>query len=278
MKNAPWTRRDAAVATLAAGLLATRPAPARDPQPPALLVFAAASLTNVLEELSAEWTRQSGVPVKLSFAASSVLARQIEAGSPADVFMPADQDWMNYLAQRRLIDAASRRDLVGNSLVLIAPADSKVTITLARGVDLGAALGNGRLATGDPATVPAGRYARAAFESLGVWERLEDRLAPADNVRGALNFVARGEAPLGVVYATDAQAESAVRVVATFPAATHPPITYPAAKTSAGRPDAIGYLAYLSSAPAATIWTKHGFQELAHTNEKRPRAGAVLDR
>jgi len=260
MRNARWTRR-AAVAVVAVGLLASPPAPAREPQRPALLVFAAASLTDVLEELSADWTRRSGVTVKLSFAASSVLARQIEAGSQADVFMPADQEWMNYLAERRLIDSASRRDLVGNTLVLIAPADSDVRITLTRGVDLGAALGNGRLAIGDPDTVPVGRYAKAAFESLGLWDQLEDRLAPADNVRAALNFVARGEAPLGVVYATDARVESAVRVVATFPADTHAPIIYPAAKTSAGRPEAVGYLAYLSSAAAATVWQKHGFRK-----------------
>lgn len=228
-----------------------------------LLVFAAASMTNALEELSADWTRESGVPVKLSFAASSVLARQIEAGSDADVFVSADQQWMDYLADRKLIDATSRRDLVGNTLVLIAPADSTIRLALRPGMDLSAALGDGRLATGDPQTVPVGRYAKAAFTSLGVWNQVEKRLVPADNVRGALNFVARGEVPLGVVYATDAKTEKAVRIVATFPAGTHAPINYPAAKTATGRPDAIGYLTYLTGADAVITWKKYGFLELA---------------
>jgi molybdate transport system substrate-binding protein len=248
----------AALAALAASL----PAPAREPTRPPLLVFAAASLTDVLEELSADWTRQSGVPVKLSFAASSALARQIEAGGQADVFVSADREWMDYLGARGLVDPATRRDLAGNSLVLIAPADSAIRVTLTRGVDLRAALGDGRLATGDPATVPVGRYARAAFESLGAWDQLKDHLVPADNVRGALNFVARGEVPLGVVYATDARVEKAVRIVATFPATTHPRITYAAAKTATGRPDAIGYLAYLGGTVAGATWKKFGFQEL----------------
>jgi molybdate transport system substrate-binding protein len=238
------------------------PIPAADPQKPELLVFAAASLTNVLEELSAEWTRQTGVPVKLSFASSSALARQIEAGGRADVFLSADQEWMDYLVQRQLVDTRSRRDLVGNTLVLVAPANSKITITLGPGVSFARALGTGRLATGDPATVPVGRYAKAAFESLGIWDQLKDRLVPADNVRGALNFVARGEVPLGVVYATDAKAEKAVRVVATFPANTHLPITYPAARTANGRSEAIVYLTYLSGSDAGLTWKKYGFQEL----------------
>jgi molybdate transport system substrate-binding protein len=233
-----------------------------EPGKPELLVFAAASLTDVLGDLSAAYTERSGVAVKLSFAASSTLARQIEAGGRADVFISADRQWMDYLAHRRLIDVASRRDLVGNSLVLIAPADSRVRLTLKPGVDLAAALGDGRLATGDPASVPVGRYAQAALQSLGIWDGLKNRLVPADNVRGALDFVARGEVPLGVVYSTDAKAEKAVRVVATFPSNTHAPITYPGAVTTVGQPDSIGYLAYLSRADAATTWKKYGFQEL----------------
>jgi molybdate transport system substrate-binding protein len=216
----------------------------------------------VLEALSADWTRKTGVPVKLSFAASSALARQIEAGSNADAFVSADLEWMDYLAARKLIDPASRRDLVGNSLVLIAPTDSNVRVALRPGVDLRWALGDGRLATGDPATVPVGRYAKAAFESLGIWDELKDQLVPADNVRGALNFVARGEVRLGVVYATDAKTEKAVRVVATFPANSHAPIRYPAAKVATGRPEAIGYLTYLSGADAVITWKKFGFLEL----------------
>lgn len=242
--------------------LPVAPAGAAESQPPELLVFAAASLTNVLDELSRDWTRRTGVPVKLSFAASSALARQIEAGSHADVFVSADQEWMDYLSHRKLIAAGSRRDVAGNALVLIAPADSKLQLRLRAGMSFGAALGKGRLATGDPDTVPVGRYARAAFQALGVWDQIKDRLVPADNVRGALNFVARGEVPLGVVYATDARAATAVRVVDTFPADTHTPITYPAAATSGSRPETIAYLTYLSGADAAITWRKYGFTEL----------------
>jgi molybdate transport system substrate-binding protein len=259
------TRLATSLATLLLPLVFVAQAGARDPEPPALLVFAAASLTNVLEDLSADWTRRSGVPVKLSFAGSSSLARQIEAGGKADVFISADREWMDYLSDRRLLDTGSRREVAGNSLVLIAPADSKISLELKPGVPLAAslaeALGDGRLATGDPESVPVGRYAKAAFQALGVWDQLKDRLVPADNVRGTLNFVARGEVPLGVVYATDARAEKAVRIVATFPADTHPAITYPAASIS-GRREAIGYLTYLSGADAVLTWKKYGFLEL----------------
>jgi len=245
------------------GSLAVAPAGADEAKPRELLVFAAASLTDVLDELSKDWTRRSGVPVKLSFAASSALARQIEAGGRADAFVSADEEWMDYLADRRLIAAGSRRDLAANSLVLIAPADSTLGLRLRAGMDLGAALGNGRLATGDPDTVPVGRYARAAFQALGVWGQVKDRLVPTDNVRGALNFVAHGEVPLGVVYATDAKAEKAVRIVDTFPAETHAPITYPAAATAGARPETIAYLTYLSGADAAITWRKYGFGEFS---------------
>ena len=254
------SRRLAITAILVLAFGVTAPVAAED-KPPGLLVFAAASLTNVLDELSTDWTRRSGVPVKLSFAASSALARQIEAGSRADVFVSADQEWMDYLAAKSLVKKESRRDLAANSLVLIAPADSKVRLILRPGVSFDAALGGGRLATGDPATVPVGRYARSAFESLGVWDQLKDRLVPADNVRGALNFVARGEVSLGVVYATDARAEKAVRIVAIFPAETHAPITYPAAATANAKTASIAYLTYLTSRHAAITWKKYGFLE-----------------
>jgi molybdate transport system substrate-binding protein len=237
-------------------------ADAQDSREPRLLVFAAASLTNVLGELSREWEAASGRRVKLSFAASSVLARQIEAGSAADVFVAADQEWMDYLATRGLIAKGSRRDLAGNRLVLIAPADSRVTLTIAPGFKLAAALGDGRLSTGDPDTVPVGRYAKSALESLGVWSRVEGRLVRAENVRAALTYVARGEAPLGIVYATDAAADPKVRVVATFPVNSHAPITYPAAAVAHAGPDAAAYLAFLSGAAAAPVWKKHGFMEL----------------
>jgi molybdate transport system substrate-binding protein len=225
-----------------------------------LTVFGASSLTNVLEEIGKAFTAQTGVPVRFSFAASSQLAKQVESGAPADVFICADQDWMDYLASRKLIQPATRRNIVRNSLVLVAPAGSTVSLKIAPGFALAAALGDrGRIATGDPDSVPVGRYARAALTSLGVWRSVESRIIPADNVRTALNFVARGEAALGIVYATDARAESRVRVVDRFPAATHEPITYPAAATSGTR-DAAAFVAFLVSEPAHVIFDKAGFR------------------
>jgi molybdate transport system substrate-binding protein len=237
------------------------PSDARETRRPELLVFAASSLTNVLGEMSTAYEKQSGIRVKLSFAASSVLARQIEAGTKADVFVSADQEWMNYLDERTLMAAGTRRDLAGNRLVLIAPSDSKVTLSIRPGFDLAGASGNGRVATGDPDTVPVGRYARAALTTLGVWKDVERRIAPAENVRTALMYVARGEAPLGIVYATDAAVEPKVRVVDTFPPDTHEPITYPAAATNDAQPAAAGYLEFLGSEGAAAIWRKFGFVE-----------------
>src|SRR5690349_1243775 len=187
-KASSMTRRLFAFASLFAILLVGMPVRAKEQKRGELLVFAAASLGDVLGELSTAWTRDSGVPVKLSFAASSVLARQIEAGGPADVFISADQEWMDYLAQRGLIDKLSRRNLVGNQLVLIAPADSKIELKIAPGFDIVGALEAGRLATGDPDAVPVGKYARSALESLGVWDEMADRLVRADNVRSALMF------------------------------------------------------------------------------------------
>jgi molybdate transport system substrate-binding protein len=236
---------------------------AEEPKKPATLVFAAASLTNVLGDLSAAWEKTSGTPVKLSFAASSVLARQIEAGGNADVFISADQEWMDYLQSRDLIALHSRVNLVGNRLVLIAPADSKIELEVKRGFDLAGALAGGRLSTGDPDTVPAGRYARSALMSLGAWDQVADRLVRADNVRSAMTFVARGEAPLGIVYATDAQIDPKVRVVATFPDNSHAPITYPAAATANAGPGAAAFLAFLRSSEAAPLWKKYGFLEPA---------------
>jgi len=249
------------VAITAAALLAL-PAAAAEQKKPELLVFAAASLTNVLGELSTAWTGSSGVQVKISFAASSVLARQVEAGGKADVFISADQEWMDYLQQRGLIQKPTRRNLVGNRLVLIAPADSKVELKIGPGFPLAAALGKRRLATGDPDTVPVGRYARSALVSLGLWDEIQDRLVRADNVRSAMMFVARGETPLGIVYTTDALVDSKVRIVDTFPANTHAPITYPGAAIQGAREEARAYLDYLASAPARDTWKKFGFLEL----------------
>ena len=235
---------------------------AQESKKPVLLVFAAASHTNVLGELALEWEKISGIPVKLSFAASSVLARQIEAGSNADVFISADQEWMDYLQTRDLIDRSSRRNLVGNRLVLIAPADSKIELKIARGFKLADALAGGRLATGDPDTVPVGRYARSALTTLGVWDEVADRLVRADNVRSAMLFVSRGEVPLGIVYATDAAVDTKVRVIDTFPADTHAAITYPAAATRGARPDASAFVVFLKGGQARVAWRKFGFVEL----------------
>ena len=199
--------------------------------------------------------------VKTSFAASSVLARQVEAGGNGDVFVSADQEWMDYLQARNLIDQATRRNLAGNRLVLIAPADSTITLKIAPGFDLAGALGTRRLSTGDPDTVPVGRYARSALISLGIWEDIQDRLVRADNVRSAMMFVARGEVPLGIVYTTDALIDSKVRIVDTFPENSHPPITYPAATIKGARSEAIAFLDYLASPEARDTWKRFGFLE-----------------
>ena len=225
-----------------------------------LTVFAAASLTNVLQEAGDAYTAQTKQPVRFSFAASSALARQIESGAPADVFVSADQDWMNYLQARNLLAPATRANIVANSLVLVAPVDSRLSLRIAPGFALAAALGaDGRLATGDPASVPVGKYAQAALTKLGVWPSVEKRVVAADNVRTALNFVGRGEAPLGIVYATDAKTEARVRVVDTFPASTHEPITYPAAATSTAGPGAVAFLRFLQGPVARALFDRAGF-------------------
>ena len=195
--------------------------PAAEVQQPQILVFAAASLTDAMQEASAAYEKTAKVTVRPSFDSSSVLAHQIEAGAAADVFFSADTAWMDYLRSRNLIRAASRKNLLGNRLVLIAPADSDIKLKIAPNFPLAAALGKGRPATGDPDSVPAGRYARSALTKLGVWEEVAPRLARAENVRVALLYVARGETPLGIVYASDALADNSVRVVDTFAADTH---------------------------------------------------------
>jgi len=199
------------------------------------------------------------VKVKSSFDSSSVLARQIEAGAPADVFFSADTAWMDYLQTRNLIQAASRKNVLGNRLVLIAPADSQIQLKIAPHFPLAAALGEGRLATGDPDSVPAGRYARAALTKLGVWDELAPRLARAENVRVALLYVARAEAPLGIVYASDALADKRVRVVDIFPADTHEPIVYPIALTTSAKSAAAAFVAYLTGPQGHDIFVKYGF-------------------
>lgn len=244
------------IATTFALLLSTAAAPA-----PALTVFAAASLQNALEEISTAYLRRDGARVVLSFAASSTLAKQIERGAPADVYLSADRAWMDYLVQRGRIVEGSRVIVVRNRLVLVAPAARARRFEIKAGFPLAQALGGGRLALGDPSHVPAGRYAKAALESLDLWASVAERLAPCDHVRVALALVARGEAPLGIVYASDVAAEPAVRVVGEFPPASHPPIVYPAGRVSAGRTQrtASAYLSFLRSAAAQAVFVKHGF-------------------
>lgn len=223
-------------------------------------VFAAASLKNALDEINQSWAAQKGGKVVVSYAASSALARQVESGAPADIFVSADLDWMDYLAQRKLVNDATRVNLLRNELVLIAPVSSKVAIELKRGVQFGNLLGKDRLSIADPDHVPAGKYGKSALESLGLWPQVVDRLARAENVRAALNFVARGETPLGIVYRTDAAAEGRVRVVTAFPADSLPPIIYPAALLASSKgADPAAFFTYLKSSAAAGIFRKHGF-------------------
>ncbi|MGA2708670.1 MAG: molybdate ABC transporter substrate-binding protein [Steroidobacteraceae bacterium] len=229
---------------------------------PAIVVFAAASLTNVLQELGDGFTRETNIPVKFSFAASSALARQIENGAPADMFFSADIEWMDYLQTRNLIDRQTRHDVVGNRLVLVAPAASLIQLTIAPNFPLAAALGKGRLATGDPDAVPVGRYAKAALTNLGVWSGIEARLVRADSVRAAMSFVDRGEVPLGIVYETDALIDKNVRVVDVFPANSHPPIVYPIALTTKPKADAARFLAYIRSPAGDLVFKAYGFSPL----------------
>lgn len=235
-----------------------------------LTVFAATSLMDVLQQLSEEFTRGGGGPVRLSFAASSALARQIESGARADVFFSADREWMDYLQARNLIRRASRRDLLGNRLALIVPRASRASFALGRCEPLLGALGDrGRLAIADPDFAPAGKYAKAALSTLGCWDALEPRAARADNVRIALLYVARGEAPLGVVYATDAASEPRVRILGVFAESTHPPIVYPLAATVGAAPAADAYLDFLSSEAARATFERAGFRVMQQRQATR---------
>jgi molybdate transport system substrate-binding protein len=235
------------------------------PSAPALTIFAAASLQDALRAIEPAWRAAApeNPALRFSFAASSALARQIEQGAPADVFMSADEPWMDYLATRGLIVPETRINPVGNTLVLIAPADSAAPpLTLGRGTDLAALLGpNGRLATGDPAHVPVGRYAQQALEWMGQWRAIAPRLARADNVRAALLLLERGEAPLGIVYLTDARASTAVKVLGSFPPESHPPVSYPFAvtKRAEGSAPARALLRFLGGAETAETWRRFGF-------------------
>jgi molybdate transport system substrate-binding protein len=250
------------IAILVAAVPAFGTTLAAEPDQRPVTVFAAASLTNALEEIGRRFTESTGVPVRYSFASSSTLARQIEAGAPADAFISADLEWMDYLEQRDEINKSSRRNLLGNQLVLIAPTDSTVELKIEPGFDLAATIGNGRLSTGDPDSVPVGRYARSALTSLGVWSEVADRLVRAEDVRHALAFVARGEAPLGIVYATDARVDKRVRIVGAFPADSHPPITYPFALTRRAGPGAAIFAEFVRGEASRAVFEEFGFTVL----------------
>nr|CAD6417375.1 molybdate ABC transporter substrate-binding protein [Rhizobium sp. Q54] len=251
-----WARGAAlACAVLAAGASATA---AQE----AVTVFAAASMKNALDAASDAWTKESGVAVSVSYAASSALAKQIEAGAPADLFISADLAWMDYLDERALIDGESRVDLFGNRIVLIGGQGAE-PVEIKPGFDLAGLLGGGKLAMAAPGSVPAGKYGKAALERLGIWPSVEASVAGVENVRAALLFVSRGEAPYGIVYRTDAAADPGVAVVATFPEETHPPIVYPVALLAGtGNPQAAEYLEFLKSDEAKPFFEAEGFELL----------------
>jgi molybdate transport system substrate-binding protein len=225
-----------------------------------VVVFAAASLKNALDDVASSWKAETGKGTKISYAASSALARQIAQGAPADMFISADLAWMDDVEGKDLIEPETRSNLLGNRIVLVAPADSDVKLDIGPGMDLAGALAGGKLAMADPAAVPAGKYGKAALEKLGVWDSVAGSVAAAENVRAALALVSRGEAPLGIVYRTDAAADPGVKVVATFPEDSHPPIVYPVALTAGStNPDAGELLEYLYSDAAKAAFEKQGF-------------------
>jgi molybdate transport system substrate-binding protein len=239
---------------------ATSPASAQEKT---LTVFAAASMKNALDDINAAYTAKTGVKVNASYAASSALAKQIEQGAPADVFVSADTDWMDYAIKQKNINEATRVNLLGNSIVLIAPKDSKIdNVDIGPGFDLAKLAGDGKIATGDVKAVPVGKYAKAALEKLGAWQAAEPKFAMAESVRAALTLVARGEAVLGIVYSTDAKVEPGVKIVGTFPADSHPPIIYPVAATTTAKTETTEYLNFLKSSAAKTILEKYGFKFL----------------
>jgi molybdate transport system substrate-binding protein len=254
MKRRAWLGVAAAMAMAPAGAWAQG----------GMVVFAAASLKNALDEIAGAWSKETGKPMpKISYAASSALAKQMEQGAPADMLISADTDWMDYVDKKDLIKKDSRFDVLGNKIVLIAPRNSTTTVALKQGFDLAKALNGGKLAMANVDAVPAGKYGKAALEKLGAWDGVKGNVAQAENVRAALLLVARGEAPLGIVYATDAAAEPNVKIVGEFPADSHPPIIYPAALTKdAKSPDAKAFLDMLKSSKARPAFEKQGFTVL----------------
>ena len=232
-------------------------------QDKSLTVFAAASMKNALDDINTAYTARTGVKVTASYAASSVLAKQIENGAPADVFVSADTDWMDYATSRKNIAESTRVNLLGNRIVLIAARDSRLdNIIIAPGFDLARLAGDGRIATGDVKSVPVGKYAKAALEKLGSWTAAEPKFAMAESVRAALTLVSRGEAPLGIVYATDAKVDPGVKIIGTFPADSHPAIIYPVAATTTAKAEAADYLTFLKTTASKTILEKYGFSFL----------------
>ncbi|HEY5337665.1 MAG TPA: molybdate ABC transporter substrate-binding protein [Rhizomicrobium sp.] len=248
-----------ATAALMAALFAVPAQPLAAADNDTITVFAAASLTDALTAVGKAYEAKTGQHVVFSFAASSVLAKQIESSAGADMFLSADEDWMNDLDKKGLVAPGTRHDLLGNHLVLVAPAGLKVTVKIAPHFDLAGALGNSRIAVADPASVPAGKYGKAALTNLSVWDSVAGKLAIAENVRAALAYVARGETVLGIVYNTDAQIEPRVHVVGVFPDNTHAPIVYPMALVKDAKPGAAAFEKFLSGETAATIFKKDGF-------------------
>jgi molybdate transport system substrate-binding protein len=261
-----WFRRPLAVAAAAAAVAwaAVQPATAQKAQADDLVIFAAASLKNALDAANARWQKDTGKLAKVSYAASSALAKQIEQGAPAQIFISADLDWMDYLAGKNLIRADTRSNFLGNRIVLVAPKDKAQPVEIKAGFDLAKVVGDGRLSMANVDSVPAGKYGKAALEKLGVWESVSGKIAQAENVRAALLLVSRGEAPAGIVYRTDAASDPSVAVIGTFPADAHPPIVYPIALTAnAGHPDAAVFLTFLKSAKARPFFDAQGFTVLA---------------
>ena len=257
------TRRSWLALLVAAGLASIAGALPAVAQGKDVVVFAAASLKNAVDDIAGQWQRETGKKAVISYAASNTLIKQIEQGAPADIFMSADLDWMDYGQQKDLIKPDSRFNLLGNRLVLIAPKDSSVSANIQPGFDLSALLKGGRLAMGNVDAVPVGKYGKASLEKLGVWDSVKDKIAQAESVRAALLFVSRGEAPLGIVYQTDAAADPSVKIVGTFPENTHPPIIYPVALTKEStNADAQAFLNYLRSPAARAAFERQGFTVL----------------
>jgi molybdate transport system substrate-binding protein len=249
-----------AVLALCGGIAFALPFPAAAAEPGKVTVFAAASTTNAVSDIGKMFTENGRGDFTPSFASSSTLAKQIAQGAPADVYISANPKWMAYLEDEEMVEPGTRADLLGNRIVLIAPADSDVSVELTEGVNLAGMLGEDKLAMGDPDHVPAGMYGKQAMESLGMWAAVSPKVARAKDVRAALALVERAEAPLGVVYATDAAISTKVRVVATFPESAHPPITYPVAIVKdKATPTARAFLEFLRSPEAQAVFEKYGF-------------------